>query len=262
LPRSVIFALFTAEEEGLIGSDYFIKHPPVPLEQIIAMLNLDMVGRMKDDTLLMGGWGTAPIWESMMKDASIAAGVKTQSFEKGGLGPSDHMSFALKKIPVLFLFTGLHKDYHRPTDTADKINYAGIDRAVDLSQRLVTAMAGMPRQQYDASSDSKATMAFATGHGKGGVGGMRAALGVVPDYSSMDAKDGVHITGVGGGSPAEAAGLQPGDVLTQWNDRALNNLQDLSDDLAQANPGDRVEITVLRDGKPVKVQARLGTRKN
>jgi len=261
LPRSVLFALFTGEEEGLIGSDYFIKHPPVPLDKIVAMINLDMVGRMKNDTVLMGGWGTAPIWESMMKQAAADVGVKTQSFEKGGLGPSDHMSFALKKIPVLFLFTGLHKDYHRPTDTADKINYAGIDRAVDLTQRLVAATAAMPRQQYDGSNDSKATMAFATGHGAAGVGGGQAALGVVPDYSSMDATDGVHITGVGGGSPAEAAGLQPGDVLTRWNDKPLNNLQDLSDDLAQANPGDAVQITVLRDGKTVTVRAKLGTRK-
>src|SRR5439155_26051917 len=107
--------------------------------------------------------------------------------EKGGLGPSDHMSFALKKIPVLFLFTGLHADYHRPTDTADKINYRGIDRVVDASQRIVTAMAAMPRPVYDASSDSKATMAFAI-TGPGDAGMRRAALGVVSHHGSTAAK--------------------------------------------------------------------------
>src|SRR5439155_13861204 len=126
-------------------------------------------------------------------------------------------------------------------------------------------MAAMPRQQYDNSSDSKATM-FAMAHGSGatagGVGGARAALGVVPDYSSMDATDGVHITGVGGASPAEAAGLQAGDVLTSWNGKTIGNLQDLSDDLAQANPGDKIEIGVVRDGKSLNVRATLGTRKN
>jgi hypothetical protein len=265
LPRSVIFALFTGEEEGLIGSDHFIKNPPVPLDKIVAMLNLDMVGRMKDDTLLMGGWGTAPAFEGIMKQAVEGTGVRTQSFEKGGFGPSDHMSFALKKIPVLFLFTGLHMDYHRPTDTADKINYAGMDKVVQISQRIVDAMAAMPRQTYDGSNDSKATMAFAAaatqGIGDRTVGSRRAALGVVPDYSSIDAKDGVHITGVGGGSPAEAAGLQADDVLTKWDDKPLVNLQDLSDELAQAEPGQKVTITVLRGGKSVVLHATLGERK-
>jgi hypothetical protein len=264
-PRSVVFALFTGEEEGLIGSDYFIKNPPVPLDKIVAMLNLDMVGRMKDDTLLMGGWGTAPVFEGMMKQAVEGTGIRTQSFEKGGFGPSDHMSFALKKIPVLFLFTGLHMDYHRPTDTAEKINYAGMDKVVGVSQRVVAAMAAMPRQTYDGSSDSKATMAFAVAatqaSGDRTVGNRRAALGVVPDYSSVDAKDGVHITGVGGGSPAEAAGLQADDVLTKWDDKPLVNLQDLSDELAQAEPGQKVAITVLRGGKSVVLHATLGERK-
>lgn len=259
LPRSVVFALFTAEEQGLVGSGHFIKHPPVQLDQIVAMLNLDMVGRMKDQTILTGGWGTAPAFESIVREASAAAGLKTQSFEKGGLGPSDHMSFAVKKIPVLFLFTGLHADYHRPTDTADKINYRGIDRVIDASQRIITAMASMPRQKYDSSNDSKSTMAFGTSHGGGG-GSRRAALGVVPDYGSSDAKNGVPISGVGGGSPADAAGFRAGDVLTSWNDNPLLNLQDLSDRLAQASPGDKVQITVRRGGKPVKLHATLTER--
>jgi len=257
LPRSVVFVLFTAEEEGLIGSDWFVKHPPIPLEKTVAMLNLDMVGRLKDENLLIGGWGTAPVFDSMVKAAGAGLAVKTQSFEKGGLGPSDHMSFALKKIPVLFLFTGLHADYHRPTDTADKINYAGIDEVVTMSRRIVTAMAEMPRQAYDGSNDSKATMAFATGHG----GGQRAALGIVPEFNSVDAKAGVAISGVSDSSPAAAAGLKGGDIITTFNDKPMNNLQDLSDALGEANPGDKVTLKVERDGKPLELHAVLGERK-
>jgi aminopeptidase YwaD len=220
-------------------------------------LNLDMVGRLKDENLLIGGWGTAPIFDSMVKAAGAGLAIKTRSFEKGGLGPSDHMSFALKKIPVLFLFTGLHADYHRPTDTADKINYAGIDEVVTMSRRIVTAMAEMPRQAYDGSNDSKATMAFATGHGAG----RRAALGIVPEFGSVDAKAGVAISGVSDSSPAAAAGLKGGDIITTFNDKPMNNLQDLSDALGEANPGDKVTLKVERDGKAMELHAVLGERK-
>jgi Peptidase family M28/PDZ domain/PA domain len=257
-PRSIIFVFFTAEEEGLIGSDWFVNHPPVPLEKIVAMLNMDMVGRLKDENVLVGGWGTAANFDSIVKSAIAGTPMHTQSFEKGGLGPSDHMSFALKKIPVLFLFTGLHADYHRPTDTADKINYVGIDEIASVGRKIVDAMAAMPRQTYDASSDSNSMMAFVAGHG----GEKQAALGVVPDYASLDSKGGVPISGVGTASPAEIAGLHGGDVITDFAGKPMHNLQDLSDALAEASPGDKVTVKVLRDGKPIELHAILGQRKS
>ncbi len=183
LPRSVLFVLFSGEEEGLIGSDFFVKHPPVPLDRVAAMLNLDMVGRLKGDALLIGGEGTARAFDGIVAAAVAGTGLHTSTFERGGLGPSDHMSFALQHVPVLFLFTGLHADYHRPTDTADKINYPGLDRVVAVADRIVTALAAMPRQTYDGSADGSSTMALASGHG---TGGGRASLGVVPDYSAGD----------------------------------------------------------------------------
>jgi Peptidase family M28/PDZ domain/PA domain len=256
-PRSVIFVFFTGEEEGLVGSDWFVKHPPMPLEKVVAMLNLDMVGRLKDENLLIGGWGTAGIFEQIVKSATAGTGLHTQTFEKGGLGPSDHMSFALKKIPVLFLFTGLHADYHRPTDTADKINYAGIDEVAGVGRKIVEAMAAMPRQTYDAGSDGDATMAFAAGDGSRPA----AALGVVPDSASADSRDGVPISGVETASPAEKAGLRDGDVITEFGGKAMHNLQDLTNALAQASPGDRVTVKVLRDGKAIELHAILGQRK-
>ncbi len=257
-PRSIIFIFFTAEEEGLIGSDWFVNHPPVPLEKIVAMLNMDMVGRLKDENVLVGGWGTAANFDSIIKSAVAGTPMHTQSFEKGGLGPSDHMTFALKKIPVLLLFTGLHADYHRPTDTADKINYAGIDEVASFARKIVDAMAAMPRQTYDASSDGNSTMAFISDR----TGQKQAALGVVPDYAALDSKGGVPISGVGTASPAEIAGLRGGDVITDFAGKPMRNLQDLSDALAEANPGDKVTVKILRDGKPIELHATLGQRKS
>jgi hypothetical protein len=257
LPRSVLFVLFTGEEEGLIGSHYFVENSPVPLANVVAMLNLDMVGRLKDNQLLLGGQSTAPIFQTMVPNAIAGTELKTSTFERGGLGPSDHMSFALQKIPVLFLFTGLHSDYHRPTDTADKVNYEGIDQIVTVARRIVKQMAVMPRQQYNGSEDSNSTMSALSGHGSG----HRASLGVVPDYASTDSKAGVPITGVGEGTAAEKAGLKGGDLLVGFNSTPLNNLQDLSDVLAEANPGDKVVVKVVRGGKTLELNAVLGERK-
>ncbi len=255
LPRSVLFVLFTGEEEGLIGSDFFVKHPPVPLDHVAAMLNLDMVGRLKGDDLLIGGAGTARGFDALVAAAVAGTGLHTTTFERGGLGPSDHMSFALQHVPVLFLFTGLHADYHRPTDTADKINYAGIDRIVVVAQRIVTAFAGMQRQPYDNGADGQSMMASVAGHAGGGG---RASLGVVPDFGGDNGTGGVPISGVGPGTPAALAGLRGGDRLVGFNDKRLDTLQDLSDALAEAKPGDAVAVHLTRDGKPLVLHATLG----
>ena len=256
LPRSVIVALFTGEEEGLVGSAWFVKHPPVPLRSIVAMLNLDMVGRLKNQNLLLGGWGTAPAFDGVLHDAVAGLPVTTQSFEKGGLGPSDHMSFALQKIPVLFLFTGLHADYHRPTDTADKINYAGLDLISQIAERIVRELAALPRQTYDDRSDSMSTMADALGRGTG----EHASLGVVPDFGSSDATAGVFISGTTPGTAAAKAGFVAGDRLIQFGGHPLNNLQDLSDVLNEAKPGDTVDVRYVRNGKTLAVRLVLGSR--
>ena len=255
LPRSVLICFFTGEEEGLVGSDWFVKHPPVPLDHVVAMLNLDMVGRLRNENLLIGGWGTAAAFDGVVKQAIAGTPLHTQTFEKGGLGPSDHMSFAAQHIPVLFYFTDLHADYHRPTDTADKINYDGIQEVVAVARRTVEELASLPRQTYDARSDATATMAALTGHG-----GPRASLGVVPDFGSFGATTGVLLSGVGANSPASRAGLKPGDVLLRFNATPLNNLQDLADALDEAASGDHVTIQLLRAGKPLEVHATLGQR--
>jgi len=173
---------------------------------------------------------------------------------RGGLGPSDHMSFAERKIPVLFLFTGMHSDYHRPSDTADKINYDGIDELVGVSQKIVGLMAAMPRQQYDDSNDSNSMMPmFAGKHGR------RAALGVEPDMD-MSTTSGVSISAVVPGGPADKAGFKAKDVLIAFNGKTLRTLTDLSQALDESHPGDTVELKLLRDSKPLVLHAVLQER--
>jgi hypothetical protein len=261
LPRSVIFVAFTGEEEGLWGSSRFVNHPPVPLDKIVAMLNLDMVGRIRKDTLFVGGGGTATAFEKILKRADEGSPLVLKDIGKGGFGPSDHMSFALKKIPVLFFFSGIHEDYHRPTDKVEKINFNGMADVVALSDRVVTALAEMPRQAYVTAADAH-SMTPSNSPSNVGQGSPRAALGVVPDYTTAESDmKGVKISGASPGSPADKAGLKEGDVLIKFNERALDSLVDLSTALNASKPGDKVKIVLLRNNEKVTVEVTLGERK-
>jgi hypothetical protein len=256
--RSVLFVFFTAEEEGLIGSAWFTGHPPIPLAGISSMLNLDMVGRLKNGDLQVGGGATTKEWDGIVAAAAHGSGLTTSvalpdENGRGGIGPSDHANFALHRIPVLFLFTGLHADYHRPSDTADKINYDGIRQIVPVAEKILAAMETMPRPVYDGSADS-AGMAMMLGNDH------HAALGVLPgDVSTNPA--GLSVSEVSPGSAAEKAGLKPGDVLTAVGPKSIASLNDLSEALSKARPGDVVVVKLVRDGKPLSVSATLDERK-
>lgn len=253
--RSILFVAFTAEESGLIGSQRFVSDPPVPLAQIASMLNLDMVGRVNKDVLSIGGAGTAPSFEKMLARADEASPLTLKTFGRGGYGPSDHMSFAMKKIPVLFFWSGSHADYHRPSDDADKINYEGIEHVIKLAVTVLDTLTSMPREAYDATADAHAGAAPGAGPG-----GSRVMLGVVPHYGEEDPR-GVKIDGTTPGTPAEAAGLQAGDVIIQFGDEKLTSLQGLTDVLRRSKPGDKVKLVVIRDGKNVELEATLAERK-
>ena len=256
-PRSILFVAFTAEEEGLIGSREFVNHPPVPLENIVAMLNLDMVGRVRQSTLLVGGEGTAADFTKILHQADKGVDLTLADCGKGGLGPSDHMSFALKKIPVLFFFSGNHIDYHRPTDTADKINYHGMEQVAELGERVVKALAEMPREPYNAEYDAKISSLF--GSGPRGHG---ASMGAIPDYAQAeDVKEGMRIGGIMPGSPAEKAGLKEGDIIVQFNGIPVHNMYDYTNDLDDAKPGQTVKLKVVRKGKTMEVEITLTSRK-
>ncbi|HSU68188.1 MAG TPA: M28 family peptidase [Tepidisphaeraceae bacterium] len=260
--RSIIFIAFTGEEEGLIGSQHFASHPPIALDKVVGMLNLDMVGRLKGEKLLIGGEGTAANFVDLIKKADEGLPLKLGEFGKGGIGPSDHTSFALKKIPVLFFFTGLHMDYHRPTDTADKINYKGMDEVVELGERVVKAMTTMPPQKYNGSFDASGLLQMAGPTTAPSHGGSKATMGAIPDYSQgEEAKGGMRIGGIMPGSPAEKAGLKQGDVVTEFGGTKIDNMIDYTNALGSAKPGQTIKVKIIRDGKPMEIEATPAAKK-
>jgi hypothetical protein len=252
LDRSVIFAAFVGEERGLLGSMHFTSHPPVSLEHITAMVNLDMVGRVKDNVIFVGGNGTAKDFDDLVKKADersplMVKNAGTDVGGRGGIGPSDHMSFAMKKIPVLFLWSGMHSDYHRPSDDADKINFLGVAQAVDLCADLVTQLSKLPREQYVDKYDK---------HG-GGMGGIKVRLGIMPDYNADPAISGVRVAGTSPDSPAAKAGLQEGDVILSIDADKIASLGDYMTALGKHKVGDVVKIVVEREKKHVELSATL-----
>lgn len=255
--RSVLFILFTGEETGLIGSEYFVDHPPMKLDQIIAMLNLDMVGRIRNKTLYMGGTGTAEAFDTIIQAADAKSPLLIKPTGRGGRGPSDHQSFAMKQIPVLFFFSGMHPEYHTPADDVDKINQEGIAQVVDLASQIVDMLSVAPRQQYVAKFDAERTSLSSSSGGR-----PRVTLGVVPDYGSDESVAGVRISGTTPGSPAAGAGLRDGDIISQMNDKKIQNLYDLTDFLARAKAGDEVRMVLERDKQRIETTVTLAERKD
>jgi Peptidase family M28/PDZ domain/PA domain len=258
--RSIIFICFTAEEEGLIGSDYFVKNSPVPLEKMVAMVNLDMVGRIRDQTLYIGGEGTAADFDAILAHADTDSPLRLKSIGRGGLGPSDHMSFARRHVPVMFFFSGIHVDYHRPTDIAEKINYEGIDEVADFTAKVVEGLTTMPQDPYLVDADKDSMHLFGSPI-FGPVAGKRVILGVIPDYSSQESHVGVLISGTTPGTPAAAAGMLEGDLLVQFGDQKLENLMDLSEVLARSKPGDKVTVKIIRGNRKLSFDVTLMERK-
>jgi hypothetical protein len=262
--RTIVFVCFTGEEEGLIGSEYFVAHPPIPLDKTVAMLNFDMVGRLKNQMLYVGGQGTAVDFDSVLTAAQQHSKLTIKSVGRGGLGPSDHMSFATRHVPVMFLFTGLHSDYHRPTDVASKINYDGMAEILNFAGDLALGMTRMPHDPYLVEADKDSFSAFgliATGLGAGTrPSGPRAILGIIPNYGSEDSRVGVVISGTTPLTPAEKAGLQNGDLIVQFGQQKIENLMDLTAALNRAKPGDKITLKYVRGEQTVSTEITLGQR--
>ncbi|WP_438017370.1 M20/M25/M40 family metallo-hydrolase [Sorangium sp. So ce315] len=245
--RNLLFIAFGAEELGTIGSRHFVEHPPAPLagmKSIVAMINADMVGRMREDKLLVDGLGTSPDWRPIVDGAAGGLGLTLQ-YGVEGFGASDHTSFTASRVPVAFLFTGVHEDYHRPSDTADKIDAAGIARCSVLAARMALAIAQRDARLpfADAPADPHRSMR----------GGFRASLGTMPDYAYQG--PGVKLTGVRPDAPASRAGMQAGDVIVRIGAHAITNIHDFMFALGDLEPGREVVIEVDRGGTrvPLKV---------
>ncbi len=272
--RTLIFMAFGGEEEGLLGSKFYVNNPVFPLDKTVAMINMDMVGRLNENKLTVGGIGTAGEWRNFIEyrnfqkgdvanltpknlptpkipmesqASTVTAAVVTSvppktglfnlQLNEEGLGPSDHSSFYLKQIPVLFFFTGTHTDYHKPTDTFDKINYQGLTKITEFVGEIVRSIDRNPKRPTY-------TVAQSSGMGEGRRG-FNVSLGTVPGYADGD-NTGLLLDGVRDGSPAAKAGVKAGDKIVKLAGRDIKNISDYVYVLGEMKPGEEYEIVVMR----------------
>lgn len=248
--RSIVFVNFSGEELGLLGSQFFVEHPPVPLDRVVAMLNFDMVGRMRANKLIVYGVATATELRGIVDSANTAPAFTLDAIGDG-FGPSDQSSFYAKNIPVLFFFTDVHEDYHRATDVASKIDVADEGRVIDYAGRIARRLADRDGHLTFVRTGSPPQMASGPGRD--------VYFGSVPDMGASDVV-GVRLSGVTPGSPAEVAGARAGDVIVEFAGRPVKDLYAYSDALYAHRPGDVVQFVVIRDGTRVTLTATLGTR--
>jgi len=250
--RTLVFIAFSGEERGLLGSAYLVKHPDelgFDLSRTAAMLNFDMIGRMRDDALYVMGGGSGTQWSTLLTRANRTTQLTLRKSDSP-IGPSDHTQFYFTGIPVLHFFTGVHENYHRPSDTPDRINPTGGAKVIDLADALLGELVeGEPVTYIEiAQAHTSHTAPEGAGDASGGTsGGGGAYLGIMPDYISLDGEQGCRIDRVMPQSPAEAAGLEAGDTIVQWNQQTIDNLQQLSDALREAKPDDEITLIVQRN---------------
>jgi hypothetical protein len=254
LSRGVLFMSFAGEELGLLGSAAWVKNPTKPLDKAVAMINMDMIGRIKDEKVYVGGVGTGTTFQKVLDEAHGDSLLKFE-ITQSGYASSDHTSFLTKNIPVLFFFSGLHADYHKPSDTWDKINPNDATGLLNIVARTTVELAS------DADKPKFVAVAESNPHSgvSGGGGGYGPYFGSIPDFGQTE--NGVKFSDVKPGSPAAKAGFKAGDVLIQFGDKPIKNLYDFTDALRRSKVGDVVPVTVLRDGKEVKADVKLEQRK-
>jgi C-terminal processing protease CtpA/Prc len=220
------------------------------LEKTVAMLNMDMIGRMKDSRLIIGGTGSSPLWKDLLHRLNETAQFELK-FQDDGFGPSDHSSFYGKDIPVLFFFTGVHQDYHRPSDDYEKINVRAEARVLGLVAQTAMEISRLDTQPVFSKVKGQAGEMQPRGE-------LRAYLGTIPDYG--EEVEGVKLSGVREGSPAAKAGLQGNDVIIEFAGVRIKNVYDYTYVLQEQKPGEAVEIVVLRNGQRIVSKATLGQR--
>ncbi|WP_273568602.1 M28 family peptidase [Maribacter halichondriae] len=236
--NNYLFMAFSGEEMGLLGSNYFAKNPTIDLSKTNYMINMDMVGRLREDkTLSVSGTGTAPIWPQVLN--STNPGFKLV-LQESGVGPSDHTSFYLQDIPVLHFFTGQHEDYHKPTDDSEKLNYEGMEMITSYILDVIAELDDAPKLTFKKTkNESEEVPRF------------KVALGVVPDYL-FDGK-GMRIDGVSEDKPAQKAGLQKGDVVVQLGDSLVTDMMSYMRALSTFEEGNSSKVIVDRDGEKIEV---------
>jgi aminopeptidase YwaD len=248
--RTFVFVAFSGEELGLYGSRHFVGYAPF-LSSTKAMINLDMVGRLRENRLTVFGARSGEKFSDIISEAARELGLEIS--QSDSVGRSDHQSFYNKQIPVLHFFTGNHADYHRPSDTWEKLNIEGMGKVSDLVLLSGLRIANTREPPKFVSLPSR-PLAESPGERQG----FGTYLGSIPDYGANT--DGVRLAGVTNGSPAAHAGLREGDIIIQLADKKIQNIEDLTAALRGQKPGDEVAIVILRTGKPVSLKATLRAR--
>ena len=230
--NNYLFICFSGEELGLFGSKYFTENPTIPLETVNYMINCDMVGRLNDSThtITIGGYGTSPEWGKILPQKTQALNVK---FDSSGIGPSDHTSFYLKNIPVLFFFTGTNVDYHKPTDDADKINFVGELRVIQYIENILKETNKNEKLAFSKTREPQMQTANFT-----------VTLGFMPDYTYSGT--GVRADGIIDGKIAQKIGMKPGDVITKLGDFTVTDINNYMTALSKFKKGDSTKLTVMR----------------
>ena len=256
-PRSIIFAFFGAEEQGLVGSKQFLewmkqednqrKNLPDSLKGIVAMVNLDMVGRMRDNAMSVSGTGTSSGFKAMAEKAAEQTNLNI-SCTPDGYGPSDHASFVAQEIPVLFLTTGGHMEYHTPDDVPSTLNYDGMQQTLDFSKELITRLASMPMTPDYISVPSSNTMKHAK---------FKVTLGLMPDVMGVSRIPGLRADIVVAGKPAHTAGIRSGDIIQEIDGKPVKNMDDYMQRLSELEPDTTIPVKVLRNEEILTFQVYL-----
>lgn len=257
--RGILFVAFAGEELGLLGSSYYVNNPAKPLEKAVAMINMDMIGRLKEGKVYVGGVGTGNTLKPMLEGlVSKHSALKVDFSEATGYGSSDHTSFTTKQVPVLFFFSGLHGDYHKPSDTWDKINAPGATELLRLVADVASGLSeGVERPQFVRVKETKSSHGAVAGSSAGS--GYGPYFGSIPDFGEVPS--GVKFVDVRDGSPAALAGLKGGDILVEFDGKPVQNLYDFTYLLRSKKAGDEVVVRVLRGTEKVEARVVLASRK-
>ncbi|MHC5010414.1 MAG: M28 family peptidase [Planctomycetota bacterium] len=240
--RRILFLAFSGEELGLLGSKHYVSAPLVPLADTIAMLNFDMVGRLEKNRLFIGGTGTSPIWPALLEELNGRGRRFDLTLWPGGKAPSDHTSFYERNLPVLFFFTGLHSDYHRPSDDWNTIEYAGQARVAQLGALVAFDLATRDERPQFTRCDA---------------GGF--SVGPYSGIAVEQRADGVYVAHVDDRSPAQRVGFKVGDRIVEWNGQPVPNTNVYNDLISRAEPGEKVDIVISRGGRTRKIRLKLGS---
>jgi hypothetical protein len=259
--RGILFLTFAGEELGLLGSSYYVNHPELPLKDAVAMINMDMIGRIRDRKVYVGGVGTGTTFADLLKQLTPKHDFVADVTERAGYGSSDHTSFTTKQVPVLFFFSGLHADYHKPSDTWDKIDAPDAVRLLDLVADVTDHLTdSSPRPKFVRVAETEAPQEVANPHsGKVSGGGYGPDFGSIPDFTELP--NGVRFADVRPGSPAAKAGLIAGDILTEFDGKPIQNLYDFTYALRASHPGQEVLVRVIRGNHPIEAKVLLTERK-